>query len=72
MNTTHCVCGHPSSDHQTAAMAVKLPYKTPLYPPTTTFIYSNSITRTTQDAPYDRDECHCGCGEFLPDTGTQK
>lgn len=61
---SRCVCGHSRDEHQTVIMSIPLTPRTPLYELGSEF---NSIARTSPNATYLREECWCGCGEYLED-----
>ena len=65
---TTCVCGCPRGAHQPALMSVPLGRRTPLYP-IPTLLYGNNVAATHPTATYHRDECGCGCTQYLPDEG---
>jgi hypothetical protein len=63
---SRCVCGHSRGEHRLAAMSVPLlPNPAPLYPMPEAGYLVRSIATTHARATYVRDECWCGCGEFL-------
>lgn len=62
-----CVCGCPLADHQPTVMSVPLPRQTPIYQLPTSLV--NNISTTYPGATYCRDECACGCGQYLADPG---
>ena len=61
-----CVCGHPRHEHRTTCMSVPLSRHKPIYPIPNAFV---SIANTHANATYYRDECVCGCNEYLEDAG---
>lgn len=62
-----CVCGHSRDEHQPAAMSVPLLPKAATYAIPPVSLYVGNIARSHERATYVRDECWCGCGEFLGD-----
>lgn len=62
-----CVCGHLREEHREVVMSVPMLAKTPTYKPVG-FTACNVAHNTNPLATYVREECHCGCACWLPDT----
>lgn len=59
-----CECGHPHSAHRRAVMSVPLTLKGPPLYPIPSF---TTIATVRPNAPYNHDECRCGCCEYHDD-----
>ena len=66
-----CVCGCPPAAHRQVVMSVPLHGARPARYMTPSVGSILSAARTHPQAAYDRLECACGCGEFLPDPGPE-
>ena len=58
-----CVCGHERGHHIPRPMSVAHVSKPTTYP-IVGHAYCN-VSATVRTAPLHRDECHCGCCEYL-------